>query len=137
MIEDTSHVWITGFPAIDTRENIAMGYNYKFSGNQESNPYGARGWQSRALVPISRDCKVKLSGGIVRHLPSKYAKSTTLITNNDCIEGGPDRWGINSKWGSGKNIDCKYGRVSLSRVFLNDDVLVIPLPLWPEGAKQN
>lgn len=133
MIEDTSHVWITGFPAIDTRANVAMGYNYKFSGNQESNPFGARGWQSRALVPISGDCKVKQPGGIVRHLPSKYAKSTTLITNNDCIYGGPER----KNWGSGSNLNCKYGQIALSRVFLCHNVEPKQLPLWPEGASLN
>lgn len=133
MIEDKSHVWISGFPAIDTRANIAMGYNYKFSGSQESNPYGVRGWQSRSLVPISRDCQVKQPGGIVRHLPSKYAKSTSLITNNDCIEGGPER----NKWGSGSNLDCRYGQISLSRVFLCRNIEPIHLPIWPEGAKLN
>jgi len=137
MIEDSSNVWTTGFPAIDKRANIAMGYNYKFSGNQMSNPFGAKGWQSRALVPISRDCKVELPGGIVRHMPSKYAKSTKLITNNDCIEGGPQRWGPGSKWNSGNNLDCKWGQIPLNRVFLcsSDDVHPINLPLWPEGAK--
>ena len=143
MINDSSKVYSLGFPAIDNREKIAMGYNYKFSGSQNSNPFGARGWQSRALVPISRDCKVEQSGGIVRHLPSKYAKSTKIITNNDCIEGGPKRWGLGSKWGpdslfgSGSNLDCGYGRIPLSRVFLCDKIKPIPLPLWPEGAKLN
>lgn len=141
MINDSSNVWSTGFPAIDNRENIALGYNYKFSGSQESNPFGARGWQSRALVPISSDCTVEHPGGIVRHLPSKYAKSTSLVTNNDCIEGGPRRWGLGSKWGpdsffgSGINLDCRYGRIPLTRVFLCDKIKPIPLPLWPEGAK--
>jgi len=133
MIEDTSNVWTTGFPAIDKRANIAMGYNYKFSGNQMSNPFGAKGWQSRALVPISGDCKVEQPGGIVRHMPSKYAKSTKLITNNDCIYGGPER----KKWGPGSNLDCTYGQIPLSRVFLCHEVEPKILPVWPEGAKLN
>jgi hypothetical protein len=143
MIDDISNVWSLGFPSIDNREKIALGYNYKFSGSQFSNPFGARGWQSRALVPISSDCKVKQPQGFVRHLPSKYAKSTSLITNNDCIEGGPRRWGLGSKWGpdslfgSGSNVDCRFGRIPLSRVFLCDKIKPIPLPIWPEGAKLN
>jgi len=136
MIEDKSKIWLTGFPAIDKRANIAMGYNFKYSGSLISNPFGAKGWQSRALVPISRDCKVEQTGGIVRHLPSKYAKGTTLITNNDCIEGGPQRWGPNSIWSSGSNLDCKWGRISLNRVFLcSGDVHPLDLPEWPQGAK--
>ena len=132
MIEDKS-VWLSGFPAIDARANIAMGYNFKYSGNLSSNPFGARGWQSRALVPISSDCKVEQPGGIVRHLPSKYAKATSLITNNDCINGGPER----NKWGSGSNHVCRYGRIPLSRVFLCHKVEPKVLPEWPEDAKMN
>jgi len=133
MIEDSSNVWVTGFPAIDTRANIALGYNYKYSGNQSSNPKGARGWQSRALVPITRDCKVQQPGGIVYHLPSKYAKSTTLVVNNDCIDGGPER----DKFGPGSNFNCKLGTIPLSRVFLCHELQPIPLPVWPEGARLN
>lgn len=133
MMIDDETVWSLGFPDIDARANIAMGYNYKYSGNTSSNPFGARGWQSRALVPISRDCKVEQPGGIVRHLPSKYAKSTKIITNNDCIYGGPER----NKWGSGSNLECTYGRIPLSRVFLCHEVEPEVLPVWPEGAKLN
>jgi hypothetical protein len=141
MVADSSNIWLSGFPASDNRERIALGYNYKFSGSQSSNPLGARGWQSRALVPILRDCTVEQPGGLVSHLPSKYAKSTSLATNNDCIEGGPMRWSLGSKWGpdsifgSGSNVNCKYGRISLLRAFLCDRFHPIPLPLWPEGAK--
>jgi hypothetical protein len=138
MIEDPSNIWTKGFPAIDTREEIAMGYNYKFSGNINSNPYGARGWQSRSLIPISRNCTVEQPGGIVTHLPSKYAKTTSLITNNDCIEGGPSKWGSWSNWGLGSNRNCAWGRLPLSRVFLcSDEVSSVSLPLWSEGAKLN
>ena len=130
MIEDESGVWITGFPAIDTRANIATGYNYKFSGNPNSNPKGAQGWQSRSLVPITRDCKVE-SAGLVYHMPSKYAKNTQLVKNSDCIDGGPER----NIWGKGSNLVCSLGIIPLTRVFLCLDLNPIPLPIWPEGAR--
>lgn len=133
MIDDPSNIWAKGFPAIDTRANIAMGYNYKFSGNMNSNPFGARGWQSRSLVPILRNCTAEQPGGIVTHLPSKYAKSTSLITNYDCIYGESER----SNWGSGSNLECKFGRIALSRVFLCKTVQSLQLPIWPDGAKLN
>jgi hypothetical protein len=137
MIEDLNNVWIAGFPAFDKRainnnlytgtEVISVGYQYKYSGNQLSSPYGSRGWQSRALVPISQDCVVRQPEGIARHMPSKYAKNTKLAKENDCVQG----------LGHLSTIECKLGIMPLSRVFLCGDVRPIPLPQWPEGAKLN
>jgi len=136
VIEDLSGIWITGYPAFDKRsinynlytgtEVISVGFQYKYSGNQLSSPYGGRGWQACSLVPISRDCRVEQPGGIVLHMPSKYAKNTILAKDNDCIQ---DK--------SGSTIECKLGIMPLSRVFLCGEVKPIPLPLWPEGAKIN
>ena len=137
VIEDTSNVWITGYPAFDKRvinnnlytgtEVISVGFQYKYSGNQLSSPYGGRGWQSCSLVPITRNCQVEQPGGIVTHMPSKYAKSTKLAKDNDCVQG----------LGHLSTIECKLGIMPLSQIFLCGDVQPIPLPQWPEGAKFN
>jgi hypothetical protein len=143
VIEDPSGFWITGFPGFDKRsknnnlytgtEVMSIGFQYKYSGNQLSSPEGARGWQSRSLVPVSRDCKVEQPGGIVHHMPSKYAKSTNLLTNYDCVE-----W-LAGKWASANtnNLLCIFGQIPLSRLFLCGEVQPIPLPMWPEGAALN
>jgi hypothetical protein len=136
VIEDPSGVWITGYPAFDRRsinnnlytgtEVISVGFQYKYSGNQLSSPYGGKGWQSRSLVPILRDCKVENPVGIVHHMPLKYASTTKLVKENDCIQDL-----------SGYSKDCKLGVMPLSRVFICGHVKPIPLPMWPEGAKLN
>ena len=138
VIEDTSNVWINGFPGFDKRatnknlntgtEIMSIGFQYKYSGNQKSSPQGARGWQSCSLVPVTRDCQVAQPGGIVHHMPSKYANSTTLVTNHDCVE-----W-LTGKWAHGNNLNCPLGRTPLSRLFLCGDVKTVPLPIWPEGS---
>jgi len=127
MIDDPSDIWSLGFYPWDTRAKISLGYSYKFSGELRSYPYGARGWQSRALVPISRDCKVEQPGGIVYHMTSKYAKNTILAKDKDCIQGIREQ----------TTIDCKLGIMPLSRIFLCGRFQSIPLPMWPEGAKIN
>lgn len=136
VIEDSSGIWITGYPAFDKRSNnynlytgtevISIGFQYRYSGNQLSSPYGGRGWQSCSLVPISRDCEVDNPGGLVYHMPQKYAKSTKLAKDKDCIQDV-----------SGSTIECTLGIMPLSRVFLCGEVKPIPLPVWPEGAKLN
>jgi hypothetical protein len=138
VIEDPSGIWISGFPGFDKRsinnnfysgtEVISVGFQFKYSGNQLGNPLGAKGWQSRSLVPILRDCTVENPRGTVHHMPSKYAKSTTLITNFDCVE-----W-LAGKFAPGNNDNCGLGRIPLSRLFLCGEIQPIPLPLWPERA---
>jgi len=135
-IEDPSGVWITGFPGFDKRtfnnnlytgtEVMSVGFQYKYSGNDLSSPFGEKKWQSCSLVPISRDCNVENPGGLVYHMPQKYGKITKLAKDKDCIQDV-----------SGSTIECKLGVVPLSRVFLCGEVKPIPLPVWPEGAKLN
>ena len=122
MIEDPSYVWSQGFPPWDTRTKISAGYSFKFSGNGLSIPYGARGWQSRALIPISRSCEVDHLHGIVHHLPSKYAKNTVLAKSNECIEG------------LSSTDSCGFGTIPLSRTFICERLEPIPLTFWPVGA---
>jgi len=63
-----------------------LDFQYKYSGNQLSGPYGGKGCQSCSLVPISRDCIVENPGGIVHHMPLKYAFTTKLVKENGCIQ---------------------------------------------------
>jgi hypothetical protein len=70
--------------------------------------------------------KSKILEEFVHHMPSKYAKSTILAKDNDCIQGI-----------GGSTIECKLGVMPLSLVFLCKNVKPIPLPMWPEGAKLN
>jgi hypothetical protein len=76
MIDDPSDVWFGGFPPFLQRERMSVGYAYKKTGGASS-PYGATGWRSRALVPLTSEGRVH-PDAIVWHLPSKYAKSETL-----------------------------------------------------------
>ncbi len=143
MIEDPSGVWITEFPGFDKRstkynlytvtEVMSIGFQYKYSGNKLSNPEGARGWQKRSLIPISRDCIVEQPAGIVHHMPSKYAKSTKLLTNYDCVEWFAGMW----SFANANNLHCVFGQIPLSRLFLCREVQPIPLPMWPQGAAVN
>ena len=130
-IEDESRIWNVGFSGFDFKgsnilhtgpEFLTVGFQYKYSGNEKSVINGAKGWQSRALVPISRTCEVEI-GGIVYHLPSKYGKNSILAKDNECLEV------------SSSHAVCGLGKIPLFRVFICDEVKPISLPMWPEKAK--
>jgi hypothetical protein len=76
MMDDPSGVWYTGFPPFLPRERMSIGYSYKMTGGR-SEPYGAKGWRSRVLVPLSPQGHVH-PDAVVWHLPQKYAKSAVL-----------------------------------------------------------
>lgn len=76
MIVDPSGVWTGGFPPFLPREKMSIGWAFKFTGGARE-PYGAKGWRARALVPITADGRVH-PDAIVWHLPRKYAVSKTL-----------------------------------------------------------
>ena len=80
MILDPSDVWFGGFPPFLHRERISVGYAFKKTGGKGA-PYGATGWRSRALIPLTIEGRVH-PDVIVWHLPSKYAKSATLGFGN-------------------------------------------------------
>jgi hypothetical protein len=76
MIADTSGVWTGGFPPFLPREKMSIGWAFKYTGGARE-PYGAKGWRARALVPLTPDGRVHPEA-IVWHLPRKYAVSKTL-----------------------------------------------------------
>ena len=77
MMDDPSDVWSNGFPPFLPREKMSVGYFYKYTGGSQQ-PYGAKGWRARALVPLDPMSGAVAAGAIAWHLPRKYAQSTQL-----------------------------------------------------------
>ena len=76
MITDPSRVWWEGFPPFQIREKVSVGYGYKYTGGAAA-PFGARGWRSCALVPLTPAGLVE-PDAVIWHLPHKYATRPTL-----------------------------------------------------------
>lgn len=77
MVADPSDVWANGFPPFLPRERISVGYFYARTGRAGDQPWGAKGWRARALVPLDAAGRVE-KDAIAWHLPRKYAQGTRL-----------------------------------------------------------
>ena len=77
MVADPSGVWANGFPPFLPREKMSVGYFYARTGRAGDEPWGAKGWRARALVPLDAAGRVE-KDAIAWHLPRKYAQGTQL-----------------------------------------------------------
>lgn len=77
MVGDPSGVWSNGFPPFLPREKMSVGYYYAHTGRSGDQPWGAKGWRARALVPLDAAGRVD-KDAIAWHLPRKYAQGTQL-----------------------------------------------------------
>jgi hypothetical protein len=75
---DEGDVWHGGFPPFLPREKVSVGWGYTRLGGA-SEPYGAKGWRARVLVPMDEKRRQPHPSAVAWHLPRKYAASPRLF----------------------------------------------------------
>lgn len=79
MMGDTqSKVWFDGFPPFLPRERMSVGWNFAFT-RGKGEPYGAKGWRARVMVPVTMPQGKLDPRAVAWHLPQKYARANKLF----------------------------------------------------------